>query len=154
MTRVAAGPYVAPLETLAGVVRELELVAGHSLQEYRDGMYVKRAAERLVQLGVDLACGLAIQVLGRSRERLPSGSEEVFRDLAKAGLLPLPLAEKMIGVVALRRRILYGFPTQPGEDADGDVRPDPDEDLHRRLPFLSVLLREYGRHVEELVKPA
>lgn len=150
MSRLAARPYLEPLEVLAGVVRELELVAGHSLQEFRDGMYVRRAAERLVQMGVDLACGVAIEALRRAQARLPDGCEDAFRDLVKTGRLPGPLGDKMIGTVALRRRILFGWPAQPG---DAEKTPaDPDEDLHRRLPFLAVLLREYGRHMEELLR--
>ncbi len=150
MARVAAEPYLQPLRVLAGVVRELELVAGHSLQEYRDGVYVHRAAERLVQLAVDLACGLGLRALGEAGGRMSSGYEETFQDLASAGLLPAPLAEKMKGTASLRRRITYGWPAQPGEDAE--ALPDPDEELHRRLPFLAVLLREYGRHMETVLR--
>ena len=148
MTRLAARPHLVPLEVLAGVVRELELVAGHSLQEFREGIYVRRAAERLVQLGVDLACGVALQALaGEEKARAPGGCEEAFRELARRERLPGPLAEKMVSAVVLRRRIVFGWPPQPGEDEE--LRADPDEDLHRRLPFLAVLLREYGRHMEE-----
>lgn len=161
MPRLATRLRVRTLETLAGVVRELELVAGHSLQEYREGVYVRRAAERLVQLAVDLACELGLSVLHEEQRRLPGGPEETFSELAKADLLPAPLADKMAAVVALRRRILFGWPVQPDEDEELSKaldaplrrggRTDPDEDLHRRLPFLAVLLREYGRHMEELM---
>ncbi len=157
MPRLATRPHVGLLEILAGVVRELELVAGHSLREYREGVYVRRTAERILQLAVDVACELGLNVLHEARGRMPSGYEETFHELAKAGFIPAPLAEKMAAAAGLRRRILYGWPVQPDEDeapvapqasAQHRVRADPDEELHRWLPFLAVLLREYGRHME------
>ena len=150
MPRLASRLRVRPLETLAGVVRELELVAGHSLQEYREGVYVRRAAERLVQLAVDLACEVGLSVLQEERVRMPSGPEETFSELAKAGFLPAQLAEKMSAMVVLRRRILFGWPVQPDEheelakvfhtSARHGGRADPDEVLHRGLPFLAATI--------------
>jgi uncharacterized protein YutE (UPF0331/DUF86 family) len=129
------------LENLAAVVRELELVSGHSLEEFREGLYVRRAAERLVQLGVDLACELGVGVLlGSGRARRLDGYEEVFMELGSAGFIPGQLAQKMVGAAALRRRLVFA-------SVNGA-----EHELHQRLPFLTVLLREYGRHVETLLK--
>jgi hypothetical protein len=33
-----------------------------------------------------------------------------------------------------------------------DSRPELDEQVHRRLPFFAVLLREYGRSIEDALK--
>jgi uncharacterized protein YutE (UPF0331/DUF86 family) len=134
MSRASAA--TGPLEQLADVVRELELVAGHSLQEFRDGMYVRRAAERLVQLAVDLACEMAIAELHEARGRVPSGHEEVFRELGRLGRVDAAMADKMAAAAALRRDLLYA------------PHPDLDDSLHARLPYLAVLLREYGRQLE------
>ena len=141
--KIAARPSADTLAVLADVVGELELVAGHSLREFRDGVYVRRAAERLVQLAVDLAGEVALRSLHAAGKRLPESCAEIFRDLAKAGLLAEPMAEKMAGAVDLRQRILLGW---GGFDSSSV---DPDEELHRRLPFLVVLLREFGRRMEE-----
>lgn len=150
MPRVAIKHRRQALELYAGAVRELELVAGHNMQEFRDGVYVRRAAERLVQFGVDLACELGVTVLDREHARVPEGYEETFRELGRVGVIPSPLAEKMVAAAALRRRVVFGWPPQPGEDDSGPA--DPYEALHRRLPFLAILLREYGRHLEPLVR--
>ena len=128
---------VDPLKALALVVDELDLVAAHSLVEFRDGVYVRRAAERLVQLGVDLACEVGMGALAGKRERLPNGYEETFRELGKSGVLDAALAEKMAATAAIRREILYS-PLLVASD-----------DFHRRLPFVAVLLREYGKRREE-----
>ena len=136
MSRAVAAP-ARPIEQLASVVRELELVAGHSLKEFRDGMYVRRAAERLVQLSIDLACELAMAELHAARGRVPSGHEEVFRELGRAGVIPVAMADKMAAAAALRRDLLYA------------PHPDLDDTLHARLPYLAVLLAEYGRQIEE-----
>jgi uncharacterized protein YutE (UPF0331/DUF86 family) len=146
MIRIAAKSPLDSIIVLADVVRELELVAGHSLREFREGVYVRRAAERLVQLAVDLSCEIALRALNSAGRRLPVGCEEAFRGLHPAGLLAEPLVEKMTSAVDLRRRILMGWGGfEPGQD--------PDEELHRRLPFLVVLFREYGRRMEEIVQP-
>ena len=99
-----------------------------------------QSAERLVQLAVDMACDINCRMLSSLKGRLPEGYEESFREMAAEGLLPQPVAEKMLGVVALRRSLLY------------DSRPDLDEQIHRRLPFFAVLLREYGRSVESALE--
>lgn len=127
-----------PLADLARVVTELELVAAHPLQEFRDGLYVHRAAERLVQLGVDLCCEVGITALLAAGRKAPAGHAETFRGLGEAGLIPAALAEKMEAAAALRRDLLY------------DAAAEPDEALHRRLPYLAILLREFGRAVESL----
>jgi uncharacterized protein YutE (UPF0331/DUF86 family) len=125
-----------PIEQLASVVRELELVSSHSLQEFRDGMYVRRAAERLIQLAVDLSCEMAIVELHEARGRVPAGHEEVFRELGRLGVIPVAMADKMAAAAALRRDLLYA------------PHPDLDDTLHARLPYLAVLLGEYGRQLE------
>ncbi len=140
MLRSRSRPVRKPLESLAEVVRELELVAGHSREEFRDGLYVRRAAERLVQLGVDLACELALGLLDRRGEsRRAEGYEEAFRELGKTGLIPEQLAEKLAAAAVLRRQIVFG-------SGNGQER-----DLFIRLPFIAVLLREYGRQVEDIM---
>lgn len=126
-----------PLEGFAAVVAEFEMVAAHGLEEYRSSLYVRRAAERLVQMAADLACDINCRILAAVKGRLPAGYEESFRDMADQGLLPAAVAEKMAAVAALRRSLLY------------DSRPDLDEQVHRRLPFYAILLREYGRSIEQ-----
>lgn len=130
-----------PLEHLAQVVAELEMVAAHSLQEFREGIYVRRAAERLVQLGVDLACELgACLLLGKYKSLKLDGYEETFRFLGEKGFISVQLAEKLVSSAELRRRIVF---------ACGNGQ---DDDLHRRLPFIAVLLKEYGRSVEKFLE--
>lgn len=139
-TRPARPATRRPLEDLARVVTELELVAAHPFGEFRDGLYVHRAAERLVQLGVDLACEVGLAALLDAGRKAPAGHAETFRDLGKAGLVPAALAEKMAGAAELRRDLLYAAAAEP------------DEALHRRLPFLAILLREFGRAAEALTE--
>lgn len=129
-----------PLEGLAQVVGELEMVAAHSLQEFREGIYVRRAAERLVQLGVDLACELgACLLLGKTKSLKLEGYEETFQFLGEKGFISPQLAEKLVSSAELRRRIVFAC-----DDGQSD-------DLHRRLPFIAVLLKEYGRSVENVL---
>jgi len=143
LLKIATRPQSDSLAMLADVVSELELVAGHSLREFREGVYVRRAAERLVQLAVDLSLEVALRALHVAGKRVPGGCPEIFRDLAKAGLLAEPMAEKMAGAVDLRQRILLGW-------GGFDPGLDPDSEMHLRLPFLVVLLREFGRRMEDL----
>lgn len=140
MTRIATRRPAVPIRDFAAVVHEFDLVSRHSLEEYRSGVYVRRAAERLVQLACDLACEINCLMLVGAKGRPPEGFEESFHAMAKEGLLPAPLADKMLAVVALRRRLIYG------------TDPDGDEQVHRRLPFFAVLLREYGRHIEKVLE--
>lgn len=125
-----------PLENFAALVQEFELLSAHGWEEYRASLYVRRSAERLIQMAVDMACDINCRMLSSLKGRLPEGYEESFREMAEEGFLPASVAEKMLGVVALRRSLLY------------DSRPELDEQVHRRLPFFAVLLREYGRSVE------
>jgi uncharacterized protein YutE (UPF0331/DUF86 family) len=128
-----------PLKVLARVVQELELVAGHSLEEYRSSVYVRRSSERLVQLGVDLSCEIACGLLFQKSGRLPTGYEEAFHELGREGILSKALTEKLAAAATLRREILY------------EAEPGNDEGLHKRLSYLAVLFREFGRQTEEIV---
>lgn len=128
-----------PLALLARVVQEFELVAGHNLEEYRSSIYVRRSAERLVQLGTDLSCEIACGLVFQKTGRLPSGYEEAFHEAAREGILSKALAEKLAAAASLRREILY------------EAEALNDEGLHKRLSYLSVLFREFGRQAEEIV---
>lgn len=139
MTRTASRRPVDALERFAEVVREFELVAAHSLEEYRSSIYVRRSAERLVQLACDMAVEMNCWLLATTKAKAPGGYEEAFQALALEGLLPGPLAEKMLAIVELRRSLLY------------DDSPGLDELVHKRLPYFVVLLREYGKHMEEVM---
>jgi len=139
MARPAAPRPVASLERFAEVVREFELVAAHSLEEYRSSIYIRRSAERLVQLSCDMAVEMNCRLLAETKAPAPGGYEESFKSLAEEGLLPGPLAEKMLAVVDLRRSLLY------------DDSPGLDEQVHKRLPYFAVLLREYGKHMESVI---
>lgn len=134
--RPAEAPARRTLEALAQVVRELEGVATHSRQEYHDGLYVRRSAERLIQLAVDHACVLALHALDGAGGRTPGGYAETFAALARAGVVEEAMAEKLGAAAALRQELLYGWP------------PPPDDDVHRRLPYLAVLFAEYGKRME------
>jgi len=128
---------VATIERFAEVVREFELVSAHSLEEYRSSIYVRRSAERLVQLSCDMAVEMNCRMLAGTKSRAPGGYEEAFKSMADEGFLPGPLAEKMLAMVSLRRSLLY------------DDSPALDEQVHKRLPYFAVLLREYGKCMEE-----
>jgi hypothetical protein len=53
---------------------------------------------------------------------------------------------------SLRRQIVApSLPGPEGTAVPGAPRLDPDEDMHRRLPFLAVLMREYGRRIEDIL---
>ena len=139
MTRTAPNRPVSTMERFAEVVREFELVAAHSLMEYRSSIYVRRSAERLVQLSCDMAVAMNCRLLADRGVRAPGGYVEAFKALAEEGLLPGPLAEKMLAIVELRRSLLY------------DDSPALDELVHKRLPYFAVLLCEYGRHMESVM---
>jgi len=141
MAHAAITRPVSALERFAEVVREFELVAAHSLEEYRSSIYVRRSAERLVQLACDKAVEMNCRLLAGTKAKAPAGYEESFKSLADEGLLPGPLAEKMLAIVELRRSLLY------------DDSPAVDELVHKRLPYFSVLLREYGKSMEEVMHP-
>lgn len=139
MARTSPKRPVATLERFAEVVREFELVSAHSLEEYRSSIYVRRSAERLVQLSCDMAVEMNCRLVGDSTGKIPAGYEEAFKAMAEEGLLPGPLAEKMGAMVSLRRSLLY------------DDSPSLDEQVHKRLPYFAVLLREYGKHMEGII---
>jgi uncharacterized protein YutE (UPF0331/DUF86 family) len=139
MARTAASRPVATIERFAEVVREFELVAAHSLEEYRSSIYIRRSAERLVQLSCDMAVEMNCRALAGTKAGAPEGYEESFRLMADAGLLPGPLAEKMSAIAGLRRSLLY------------DDSPALDGEVHKRLPYFAVLLLEYGKQMEEVM---
>ena len=140
MARTTASRPVTTIERFAEVVREFELVAAHSLEEYRSSIYVRRSAERLVQLSCDMAVEMNCRALAGTKARAPEGYEEAFQLMAEAGLLPGPLAEKMSAIAGLRRSLLY------------DDSPALDELVHKRLPYFAVLLLEYGKHMEGVME--
>ena len=139
MARISPKRPVDSLVRFAEVVREFELVAAHSLEEYRSSIYVRRSAERLVQLSCDLAVEMNCRLVADATGKAPAGYEESFKALAEEDLLPGPLAEKLGALVSLRRSLLY------------DDSPALDAEVHKRLPYFAVLLREYGKHLESVI---
>jgi uncharacterized protein YutE (UPF0331/DUF86 family) len=119
------------LRTLAGYLDELASVARVSEREYLDSPMPRRAAERLMQVCVDAVGDIADLVLRELREETPATARESLAKLGQLGILQDPLAERLMGFVGLRNRLVHQY------DRIDDAR------LHAGLHSFIRRCREY-----------
>ncbi len=122
------------LVILKGYVEELEPFKNVSLEEYKKDYVKKRAAERLVQLIVEVASDISAYVLVESGKAAPKDYYDSFIRAPEVGLVSQALADKLAPFAGLRNRLVHEY---------GDVR---DDIVFKSIP---TALRHYTTFISE-----
>ncbi len=125
------------LRLLAEYLSELEQVSQASYKQYQGSFQVKRSAERLIQLVVEVATdinGLLIMGLG---EAPPQDYYTSFTQLGKLAVLPDDFAQTLAPTTAIRNRLVHEYDT-----------------VDDRLVYASIkpLLEEFTQYLELIRK--
>lgn len=111
------------------------------MEEYASGNIIPRAAERDFQLLVNLAVDVNLYLLAERLGKTPDSYRQSFLDLARAGILPRPLAERLALSARLRNVLVHEY------DFDVDV-----EVFYRSaLDFLGPY-HEYVQAIHRVIK--
>lgn len=97
------------LRLLAEYLGELEQISKATYKQYQESFQVKRAAERLIQLVVEVATdvnGLLIVGLG---EAPPEDYFTSFTKLSQLGVLPDDFAQALAPTTAIRNRLVHEY---------------------------------------------
>jgi uncharacterized protein YutE (UPF0331/DUF86 family) len=97
------------LRKLSEYTSELSLVAGHSYEEYLGDIFVKRTAERSLQLIVECATDVCDHLLAELNHPPPKDYHESFIKAGEAGIISSALAKEIAPSAGLRNVIVHEY---------------------------------------------
>jgi uncharacterized protein YutE (UPF0331/DUF86 family) len=111
------------LKLLAEYLNELEQISQASYKQYQASFQVKRTAERLIQLVVEVATdvnGLLVVGLGESP---PQDYFTSFIKLSQLGVLPDDFAQTLAPTTAIRNRLVHEYDTVDDRLVYASIKP-------------------------------
>lgn len=128
------------LSRLNMYLEKLKPISNKSLEEYKSDLYLKFAAERLIQLIVECASDINNHVVVETENKPPEDYSVSFIRAADAGLILRQLAERLKGSAGMRNILVHEY-----MDID-------DEKVHSAIPLAIKDYKEYLKQVEEFVE--
>lgn len=123
------------LRLLDDTLRELEQLGVLTAEELDADAIRRAAAERLIQVVVDLAVDINAHVVVASSGRAPGTARESFLAAGSSGIIPVDLAERLAPSAGLRNVLVHRY---------RDIRLDLLADALERIPGD---YREYTRRL-------
>ena len=125
------------LKLLAEYLNELDQISQASYKQYQTDFQVKRTAERLIQLVVEVATdvnGLLIVGLGEAPPQVYFTS---FTNLSQLGILPEDFAQTLAPTTAIRNRLVHEY-----------------DRVDDRLVYISIkpILEEFTQYLDTIRK--
>lgn len=122
-------------------LHELAGLAGHPYEEYAGSYLLRRAAERLLQLVVDVATDINTHTLVDAGFPPPPDAYTSFTEAAKKiNLLPEKFAEQIAPSAGERNIIVHEY------ENINDIM------VYESIPEAVAMYKEYARHVERYIK--
>lgn len=106
---VEAGTVRRLLETIEQRLSRLERAAGTSLDEYLDDPDLQDIVERNLEVAIQACIDLGLHVLADFPAPLPETNREVFRRLAKEGIVDDDLSERLERMAGFRNVLAHGY---------------------------------------------
>ena len=97
------------LQFLLEYLQELKAFTGLRFSEYERDKIKKRAAERLLQLLVEVGSDIAGAILLEKEGMVSETYYASFLELGKKGFISVPLAKKLASSAGLRNRIIHEY---------------------------------------------
>lgn len=104
---VDAERVLARLARLGPLIERLDGIRDRGLEAYLAEDQTRASAERWLQLALQICIDVGAQLAAELRVRAPSSYAEVFANLAQAGHLPAPLAERLGEAAKLRNLLIH-----------------------------------------------
>lgn len=115
---------------------ELALIAQHSYEEYSENFLLRRSAERLIQLLVDVATDINTHALVDAGFPPPPDAYTSFLDVVKINLLPADFAKKIAPSAGERNIIVHEY-----DNIDDMI-------IYESISEALEMYGEYARYVE------
>ncbi len=97
------------IQLIAGYLEELELLRRVDLEEILDDVFKYRAAERLQELVIQASIDISRHLLAEFHGISPATNADVFINAAKAGILPIDLANKLSNAGKFRNFLAHQY---------------------------------------------
>ena len=109
MTELDADLVRRKLATISRNLDALEEADGITLDAYRDDLFRKKGAERLLQEVIEAAVDANLHLLRALGEATPGDYFESFIAVGKAGIIPAELARSLAPSAGLRNRLVHEY---------------------------------------------
>jgi uncharacterized protein YutE (UPF0331/DUF86 family) len=97
------------LNKLDGYLRGLRPFQRIPLPEYLADENMQMIVERRLQLAIQACIDIANHLVARLGTRLPEEQENVFALLGSEGILPVDVAQRMVGMVRFRNILVHDY---------------------------------------------
>ena len=109
MTPVDAALVRRKLATMMETLTALEPLSHLSLAEYRERLYERKAAERLLQETIEAAVDVNAHLVAELGRAVPDDYYSGFLRLGELGVLPTALAQDLAPAAGLRNRLVHEY---------------------------------------------
>jgi len=99
---------LARLDEIDGYLQDLRQIAPATFEQYRQ-IEKRRACERLLQIAIEAVVDVCGLVVAGRRLGLPGEEDDLFEKLAQAGLLSLPLRDRLRRMKGLRNILVHEY---------------------------------------------
>jgi len=97
------------LNKLTENLNQLKKIEEYSFEEYQDNFFIKRTAERLLQLIVETATDINGHILVEEKQSAPDSYYDSFIKLGEARVISQNLAEELAPSAGLRNRLVHEY---------------------------------------------
>ena len=128
------------LNKLIDNLNQLKEIKKYSFEEYNENFYIKRTAERLLQLIVETATDINGHILVKKRQSAPDSYYESFIKLGESEIISKKLAEKLAPSAGLRNRLVHEY---------DDIK---DEMIYNTIPEAIDQYQKYVGEINEYIE--
>jgi len=99
------------MATIVENLKALEPIGNMTLNEYIQGLYERKATERLLQELIEAAIDINTYIVVQTGSKVPDDYYESFIKLGEINVISLDLAEKLAPSAGLRNRLVHEYDT-------------------------------------------
>jgi len=127
------------LSVIVEGLKALEPIGAMSLEDYRRDVYMRKAAERLLQELIEAAIDINTHIITATGHAPPDDYYESFTRIGELGVIDMRLAEKLAPSAGLRNRLVHEY---------DDIK---DSVVYEAVGFAEGLYPEYVDAIERFV---
>jgi len=127
------------LSVIVGALKALEPIRIMPLKDYRQDVYKRKAAERLLQEVIEAAIDINTHIITSSGHTPPDDYYESFIKIGELGVIEIQFAEKLAPSAGLRNRLVHEY---------DDIQ---DSIVYDSISFAENLYPKYVQAVERYI---
>ncbi len=97
------------LSVMVGALKALEPIRTMHLEDYRQAVYKRKAAEKLLQELIEAAIDINTHIITASGHTPPDDYYESFTRIGELGVIGFQFAEKLVPSTGLRNRLVHEY---------------------------------------------